>query len=84
MKEFVNEIKKQNKHRTGWIVLWVLGLIMFTLKTSRSTRLRPGSVNIILASILILTAAIDYVCRYFYIYKDGSEHKKWGLLFRYA
>ncbi|MCR4608894.1 MAG: hypothetical protein K5750_04255 [Eubacterium sp.] len=82
MNDFSKKIKRINKCRIGWIVLWIMGLLMFSLTEVRNARAHSGHRNILIGTILILVASIDYVCKYYYIYKDSFQ-KKAGFLWGY-
>ncbi|SEF69063.1 hypothetical protein SAMN04487934_102162 [Eubacterium ruminantium] len=81
MKELYKAIKKQNKGRVGWIVLWFLGLMVSGLKGNNySDKISIGTGYIIFGAGLILLASIDYVVKYIIICKDeavGFGFKRW-------
>jgi len=71
MKDFFLEIKKQNKVRNGWIVLWIVGALSLFLEGK----------NMLCGMVLILAAAADYLDKYTTIYryeKKGFFNEEFG------
>ena len=75
MNEFIKIIRKQNKERIGWIVLWILGLFVFVCKDENTGKFPIGNGYTLLGAALILMASMDYLINYLAIYKGDATAK---------
>ncbi|MBR1674630.1 MAG: hypothetical protein IJ703_06705 [Eubacterium sp.] len=74
MDGFIKFIREQNKRRIGWIVLWLLGLFIFTCKEGVG-KLSAGVGYTLFGAGLLLIASIDYMINYLVAYRGAGDLK---------
>lgn len=71
MKDFYRAVRKHNKFRMGWLLLWCLGICMYMISGTEEKKLL--SLNAVMAAVLFFSGASDFVSKHLSINK--GEHK---------
>lgn len=71
MKDFYRAVRKHNKFRMGWLMLWCLGICMYMISGTEEKKLL--SLNAVMAAVLFFSGASDFISKHLSI--NRGEHK---------